>query len=292
MQRVFVVGCPRSGTTIIQAMLARHSGVYTLPETAFFVELLAGLRWRWGDPGAIRRGERLAHRLGFARHRGRRAIHQLQRQLQAPAGWPPVSRASCIRRFVATLDRAAEAAGRHTWIEKTPHHLLYIPEIQAHVPDARFVHVVRPGPDVLASVTHANMRFADNRAFGGDMQQWIGRWNRAMEIHHRYLGQPAHHVVMLEDLVAEPERHWRQLGDFLGLPGPLPDGAPGDQYIADLRREPWKHKALNGQPQRQQSMVAQLFGPQLQQWLSQQMVSYDTLQQRCRAQQSARIQLG
>ena len=36
MARVFIVGCPRSGTTLLQAMLASHETVYSFPETHFF----------------------------------------------------------------------------------------------------------------------------------------------------------------------------------------------------------------------------------------------------------------
>ena len=36
VEMIFLVGCPRSGTTWLQAMLSSHPTVYTGPETQFF----------------------------------------------------------------------------------------------------------------------------------------------------------------------------------------------------------------------------------------------------------------
>jgi len=37
--RAFLVGCPRSGTTLLQAMLFAHPEIYSFPETNFFLSL-------------------------------------------------------------------------------------------------------------------------------------------------------------------------------------------------------------------------------------------------------------
>ena len=34
---IFLVACPRSGTTLLQSLLASHPLIYTLPETKFFL---------------------------------------------------------------------------------------------------------------------------------------------------------------------------------------------------------------------------------------------------------------
>src|SRR5258706_12754544 len=40
--RLFVVGCARSGTTLLQSFLAAHPAVLSFPETAVFGRLLGG----------------------------------------------------------------------------------------------------------------------------------------------------------------------------------------------------------------------------------------------------------
>lgn len=279
MQRTFVVGCPRSGTTIVQAMLARHPQIFTLPETGFFPRLLGGIDHRFGDEGAKPRRRNLARRLGLTRRYGRREFVELQRSLLGESAAPkraPWLLDACVTRFIATLDGLAEEAKRMAWIEKTPHHLLYLQEIARYLPDARFIHVIRPGMDVLASIMDAYLRY-DNHSFSGGLMLWVRRWNRAVEIHRSCIGAHHHHFVFLEDLVHQPHEEWLRLCDFLGLPLDADIDQVCHQHIADPAAEPWKQGALSGLPQSATSKVEQLFGPQLREWLREKLSSYEDL---------------
>ncbi|WP_233841895.1 sulfotransferase [Dyella sp. 2HG41-7] len=277
MQRTFVIGCPRSGTTLVQAMLARHPQVFTLPETGFFPRLLGGIDYRYGDEGASTRRHNLARRLGLARRYGRREFVELQRSLSgANVTRAPWFLDTCIKRFIGMLDDLTERAGRDTWIEKTPHHLLYLPEIERHLPNARFIHVIRPGMDVLASIMDAHLRY-DNNSFNGGLKLWARRWNRAVEIHRSRIGVRHHHFVFLEDLVREPVEEWHRICAFLSLPAEVEMDRACRQHIADLKAEPWKQGALSGLPHQADSKAEALFGPQLREWLREQLSSYEEL---------------
>lgn len=285
MRRTFVVGCPRSGTTIVQALLARHPAIYTLPETAFFEQLHGDLAWRWGDAHVEPRRRRWRQSLGLTRRHIRETFVALHEQLtgdrpHAPAAyhWRTLS-----RRFLALLDRSAANAGHSMWLEKTPNHLLYIPEIEALAPDARFVHVVRRGIDVLASLADVYLRYENDEAFGGGTVHWARRWNRAMEIHSQHVGRPNHHYVFLEDLVRHPEAEWARLCAFLELPPDAPLATACQQSIADLQNEPWKLSAIEGQVREADRKVDGLFGPKMQRWLHGRLASYDDLRAQCQA---------
>jgi hypothetical protein len=286
MQRIFIVGCPRSGTTLVQAMLARHPAAFALPETAFFEYLFTDLRCRWGDPSARARPRRPHHRLGFARRGGRRAFRRLQHELLGV----PVRRArapwrtrACTRKFVAMLDRMAATAKRTAWVEKTPNHLLYIPEIEAALPEARFIHVIRPGMDVVASLTDAALRFDAYTAFEGSVALWTHRWHHAMQIHRKYVGHPNHHFIFLEDLVRDNAGTWRRLCDFLDLPACTPLEDAGSQAIAHPEKEPWKQGALAGVPRETERKADELFGPRIKGWMRPHLLSYDELRATCSA---------
>ncbi|MHA6204734.1 sulfotransferase family protein [Dyella soli] len=285
MRRTFVVGCPRSGTTIVQALLARHPAVYTLPETAFFEQMHGELEWRWGDSLAQPSRRRWRQRLGFTRRHARESFAALHQQLTGqPASMrTPLRVGTLSRRFMHLLDRSAAADGRGMWLEKTPNHLLYIPEIEAVAPDARFVHVVRRGADVLASLIDVYLRFENDLVFGGGTVHWARRWNRAVHIHGQHVGRGHHHFVFLEDLVRQPELEWERLCAFLDLPVDVPLDDACQQTIADLNHEPWKHSAIHGQLREADRKVDSLFGPKMQRWLQTHLASYDDLRAQCRA---------
>ncbi|WP_109125189.1 sulfotransferase [Dyella sp. C11] len=285
MRRTFVVGCPRSGTTIVQALLARHPAVYTLPETAFFEQLHGDLAWRWGDAGMQPRRRRWRQWLGLTRQHMRATFAALHVQL---TGHRPTKPAAVHWRLLSTqfltlLDQTANAEGRSMWREKTPNHLLYIPEIEALAPDARFVHVVRRGMDVLASLADVYLRFENDDAFGGGTVHWARRWNRAMDIHGQHVGRANHHFVFLEDLVRQPDIEWARLCAFLDLPPDAPLESAPQQSIANLRDEPWKVTAIEGQVREADRKVDGLFGPKMQRWLQNRLASYDDLRAQCRA---------
>jgi len=280
MQRTFVVGCPRSGTTIVQAMLARHPQVFTLPETGFFPRLLGGLHFRLGDEDARKpRRRKLARLLGLTRRYGRREFMELQQCLlgsEQALSRAPWFQDDCVARFIDILDGLAEQGGRSMWIEKTPHHLHYLPEIERYLPDARVIHVIRPGIDVLASITDAELRY-NNKSFSGGLMQWVGRWNRAAEMHRSRIGVRNHHFVFLEDLMHNPAEEWQRLCKFLDLPTQVELDQTCHQNIADPKMEPWKRSALSGLPHQTESKVDSLFGPQLREWLRERLSSYEDL---------------
>lgn len=280
VKRTFVVGCPRSGTTVLQAMLGRHPEVFTLPETGFFPRLVGGLGYRLGDEGARAGRRTLARRMGFTRRHAREQFVRLQQDL-LPQGRPirsaPWLQRDCVRQFIGMLDTLGAEAGRSTWIEKTPLHLMYLPEIERYLPEARIIHIIRPGIDVLASITDADVRYQDNASFSGGLPRWVRRWNLAADIHRSRIGCPGHHFVFLEDLVRDPEHEWRGLCDFLELPAQVQLDRDCRQNIADPRTEPWKQAALSGLPRAAESKVQKLFGPSLCEALLGQLKSYEAL---------------
>lgn len=168
------------------------------------------------------------------------------------------------------------------WIEKTPDHRLYLPEIERHVPGARFVHVVREGMDVLAKIADANLHCNDNHGFGGGTKPWAQRRNQAATIHARSLDRPNHHVVFLDDFIRDTRSAWLRLCAALALDGGVPLADSCEQPIADFAREPWRGHAIGGTLSPPRRKAATLLGPDLQDWLSRQLVSLEPLRRRCR----------
>lgn len=268
VRKIFVVGCPRSGTTIVQAQLASLPGVYTLAETHFFVRLLGHFdRWLHEHP---RLGGKWLRRMLLVSGRTHRRLREgLNEALGEEGGGIRLPRRltgrSYVRRFVRGLDALARRAGCGAWVEKTPDHLAYIDIIAKRIPDAYFLHVVRNGEDVLASAIDGQMRYRDRRAFRGGIDHWIARWNRSAEVHLHYARHPQHIVLPYESLLAAPERVRELLAELSGQDPALCRGPGGvAAHIADLDIEPWKQGATDGVIRAPRRKFEELFGPLLQ----------------------------
>lgn len=286
--RLFLVGCPRSGTTVLQAAASRLPGLLTMPETQWFPTLLGGF-----DEWVLRREDqvraRWRRRLALASPRTYQRLRESLAPLDA-LGVPrrlrrSLSGAAYIGQVTRLLDAAARERDCHCWLEKTPDHYAYIEVIARQVPGARFVHLIRDPGDVIASAVDGQLRYAERQVFHGSLPFWLERWLRAAETHLRYAGQPGHLVLCYEDFVAAPQEQLERLRRFAGLPAGAQCPA---QHIADLAREPWKAEAVNQPVRPARRKFEQLFGPRLRGWLRERLPDYEALRAELRRRQQPR----
>lgn len=198
----FVVGCRRSGTALLRAMLASHPTLAVPPESRFLLTFA---------PDALRRfdGLRLLDDLydneSFTRW-------QLRRQ-HVEASFrdePPLSYADAIRRL---YELWADKAGKARYADKTPDHVLRIGAVTALFPEARVIHLVRDGRDVAASFLELGWVDRIEKA----ALAWRHRVLRAREA-GALLPKRRYHEVFYEELVERPERTLRALCAAVDLP--------------------------------------------------------------------------
>ena len=135
---VFVVGCPRSGTTWVQRLLATHPCVRTGQESDIF-DLYVGPQLRiWQQELAVDSSGRGGVGLGcyFTDDEYRSILKAYLLKLLAPM--------------------VGELKPGELFVEKTPGHVLYATEIRALLPNVRFIHVLRDARDTVASLLSAS----------------------------------------------------------------------------------------------------------------------------------------
>lgn len=232
---LFVVGCSRSGTTLLQQMLNAHPRIAVAPET-HFMPYYAARKDRYGDLGA---GD------GFRRLVDDIAASADFPELGIPAETFRAAAAGCPRTFPAVLalllDLFARAKGADIAGEKTPAHVMYLRELKADFPDARFVHLVRDPRAVVNSRRAETWGAKDVRENAAFWAEQAGAGERGA----RELGRD---VVTLryEDLVAQPGDTLRRLCADLGVafePAML-EYWKYNPHLLNVRREPWKANAL------------------------------------------------
>jgi hypothetical protein len=218
----FIVGCGRSGTTMLQQALNRHSQVAIPPETGFFIDLL----------GHTARGQR---------HHLARINADLGIDLAPPPGRlrSPDSARRYYGRLAAayadTLDRKITHFG-----EKSPRHLLVLPRIQEVLPEARVLLIYRDGRDVALSLSEVPW---GPRNLYVNFAIWLRfrRWHDWAMRESRLEVMP----IRYEDLVRDPEGGLREATDFLDLPPETLTDPAGDTSAGIPEWEMgWKARAL------------------------------------------------
>jgi len=213
-QRVFIVGCPRSGTTLLQGMLATHSRIRSFPETHFFTTAYPQnpLR-RWITWPALN-----------VRSFWKPFLTKLNRLDLLKLTKNSVFSRDYASKFVSLLDFLTIESQKDIWVEKTPRHLHVIDQIKNVVPNAKFIHIVRDGPSVVASIYKVTNEKPSlwtqgrSRIFSGyTVQQCVDRWNKDILITTRYRDSSNHIIVNYKSLVASPTSVLLKISDFLKI---------------------------------------------------------------------------
>jgi Sulfotransferase family len=211
---VFVVGSPRSGTTLLQRMLDAHPLLAIANDTHFIPKAidLDADRDLPMTPEIVDRviGYHRFHRLGVD--------ERLVRALAAGS--------DTYADFVGALYGAmASGRGKRFGGEKTPDYVRVLPVLHRLFPGSRFVHIVRDGRDVALSA----LDWATERKGPGRLDLWASEpvaacalwWLRQVEPGVRAggsLGPLRYREIAYETLVARPGQTLRELTWFLGLP--------------------------------------------------------------------------
>ena len=232
---IFVVGCPRSGTTLVQCILSASSQAFSLPETHFFSYVLPLLETAPDGP------------LTLAQIRRAREALESEAALTLPATfWVEVEQRPNLRAldlFVAVVEHFRPASGLRA-IEKTPRHVLHLQTIGELFQDAVFVNVVRDAVDVASSLMA--MPFESSRS----TLAYAQRWTESVEAAQSYA--QAHpdrlRTVIYERLVRDPEVQVRELCAFVDLPY---ESAMLEEFGREAARnvgrvEAWKRDVSSG----------------------------------------------
>ena len=204
---IIILGCPRSGTTLLQVMLHSHPRIAIPPETRFLLPTYRE-RLRFGD--LSHEANRRALGDFIVRTKGHR-FADLRLDRDATVGeivqGPPT-----LGSAVGIVLRAyAQRFGRPRWGDKRPAYYNYIDVVMRLFPDAKIVHVVRDPRDCVASLKRMPWWRTDSYHSVAAWAQSIDNTDHALRA---WPGTVAR--VQYERLVADPEPELRSLCAELG----------------------------------------------------------------------------
>lgn len=185
----FVMGFPRSGTTMLETMLDSHPALSAMDEQPFLQDLTDAIQ-----------------RNGFAYPADLDRLTQVDCEQLRAAYW---------RRVIAT---GRWQPGRRL-VDKNPLNFLCLPLLKRIFPGAKLVMLLRHPGDVLLSCYMQNFRSPAFALMCASLEKLAQAWRTAMEfwVDQSQLLQPDSLELRYEDLLHDFPGRTAQLAQFLGL---------------------------------------------------------------------------
>lgn len=213
---MFVVGCPRSGTTLLQRMLDNHPQLTVANDTHFITRAAKRVLRKDSKPlltaelvNAVKSYRRL-YRMGLEEHEIDNAAEN-------------------CHTYAEFVGRLYLLRGKHQCKplsgEKTPDYCRQMPALHALFPNARFVDIIRDGRSTALST----LNWATGSKGPGKWSLWnedpVGtcalwwRWQAGSgQRDGQILGNKLYYQIKYENLVANPEKELESIALFLDIP--------------------------------------------------------------------------
>lgn len=197
---LFVIGSPRSGSTLLARMLGSHGAIHA-PAEPHLITPLAHL----GYFGNVERAP-------YDPINVRNAIRDVVREL--PEG--EADYLAALRAYTDTLyARMLQSSGAALLVDKTPAYALVLDFLGKLYPRARYLVLTRHPFAIWSS--YVKSFFGDDHEEAEAHNPLLERYVPAIARFLRERPVPLVHV-RYEELVADPHEHMRRVCDFLGLP--------------------------------------------------------------------------
>lgn len=199
---IFIVGAPRSGTSLLRNLLYSHPRLFFRSESQF----IPAFYRVYGNPRSRRQALKLAKKMV---------------KMEWVARWEEdidVDEMAGQDTFAGLVDnmfmQLARREGKSVWGDKTPHYVQDIDTLREIFPEAKFIHIVRDGRDACLSQLKAN--------FGPRTIYYAAAyWKKCVEAGLRSENNvPANQLMSIrfEDLLLDTDKEMRRICDFLELP--------------------------------------------------------------------------
>ncbi len=209
---IFIVGYPRSGTTLLQVLLATQKEIISLPEVHFFSIILRDL--------VIENDIVQPSCLNLAIKNIRLRINlstQAENHIRSLAGNHQLS--PKVFYEIIIIDNLIQHNDIDTikssiWLEKTPDNALHLDQIFAYYPNAKIIHILRnPEKSILSRRKYFNGEKSWN--INRHVTKWLNTIHNIEKFTNLYPEQII--SLKLEDLVSNKTNIMKDLCEFIGI---------------------------------------------------------------------------
>ena len=205
---VFIVGVPRSGTTLLQSLLCNTDHYFPVPETHFFSRAALGLP-----------GKNLSH------ENKKEILRILHKKARIRIAIQSLCKLKSKREIFEYIINIYNRDNRSTFLEKTPRHALFYLEIKQWYPDARFICMIRDPRNTISSILKMGKENEKSAIIFSML------YNKIVKNILIISKEKNVHVVRYEDLTDKPEKTLKNIFKFLKL-------QYNSKYLADINAPP------------------------------------------------------
>jgi protein-tyrosine sulfotransferase len=206
MDPVFIVGVPRSGTTLLRVILDSHPNLAVGPECP----------WISGNYGDL---------ISF-RHLYETLISHKSGPIKNLNGVTHDMVASVMGNAInEILQGYAQKKKKQRWLEKTPDNIAFIPFLNTIFPNAKYIHIIRDGRDVACSSfnskhnwgTHIN---CNEKIIKNTIINCLKRWNLWVTQFQKWIEEYNLnvHELKYEDMIVAPQKNIEAILEFINEP--------------------------------------------------------------------------
>ncbi len=206
---IFIVGCGRSGTTLLRLILNRHSNISIPEETWYYPQLyneLIGLTKTPPDWQSYVGSKVLKYNsVRFPDLELIGLIALLEKDTWGD--WTSII--PVVNRYYAKIDN------KKRWGDKTPGYVMHLPLIKELFPEAKIIHIVRDGRDVIPSILKYWSVGPQTTSLIETAFYWKKHVSTGVELGPKLFGVN-YLELKYEDLVSMPETQIQKVCDFIG----------------------------------------------------------------------------
>lgn len=228
-QPVFLVGCDRSGTTLLSLLLSQSPDLYMTLESGFIPELykerkvyndFRSAKERWYFLRDLQTTQATSKTIAFDIFE--MSDDQAENIIDKAA---PTGYAGAID---ALFSKTAQLNGKSGWGNKTPKYVLHISLLHALFPKARIIHIVRDPRDVAASILKLG--------WTSTIKEAALYWNKRVSagIQGRALGNDIYYELKYESLLENPAEETKSIFKWLNI-------RYQDDFLNSYKKEKERH---------------------------------------------------
>ncbi|MDA0772533.1 MAG: sulfotransferase [Cyanobacteria bacterium] len=242
---IFIIGCPRSGTTLLASILNRHSQIASGTETHFF-DFVSRRNINWKEFTLTSFTKLLAESRiqDFIQAAGISKEKLIKNYKQDPQSKYQskleIDQFYKKEVFDLLMNSFLDSRSKARLCENTPQHLCHIEEILTLYPQAKFIHLIRDGRDTIRSLMQMPWR---PKGLLNNARFWVQNLKEVSKTINK-LDTDSILEIRYEELVTKPEESLELICDFLEEkyePGLL-DNSKDQAAIYSNWESSWKQK--------------------------------------------------